>query len=683
MTLAVTHYAITYSFELMSSTLDAMLFWVKIEYVGIVSIPVLLLLFTLVYTERDQWLAPRQIALFFALPIILLLLVWTNRWHALFYSTANVIEVNGFPQLEATPGIAYRINVLYAYILLLNAAILLIRYYATTSTLYRWQIGFLLAGVLIPWMGDIIYVFLLRARNSIDLAPVSFTLSGVIMAIGLFRYRLLDLMPVARSKLVETMQDAWIVLDVQNRFVDLNSAAQAILRQPKSKLIGTNIAAILPPGHSLLACLASGVEHQTEINISMDAAIHCAYDVRLSLLTNRQHQPNGRLLVLHDITERKMAEDALRALNSSLDMSIQARTAEIRTEKEKVDTILRTVKEGIVLTSPELAIEYANAGMLRLINKAESDMLGEPLDAVPIWENVRLWDRIKTSLHKGESWEGEIHLQKQDGRITTCALVATPVQNETGYIMGCIATFRDITHLKKLDEARNQFIANISHELRTPVTNLKLYLDLLDRTSSSEKSLRYMSVLRQQTERLGNLAQGIVSLARLDSSHDISRWQLFSLNTLIPTALSRYESLIKQHQLRVVVVDSDSPQTNVYGDPDWVQQAVAELIKNAVTFSTKAGEIRVELAPITQDKQQWITIAVADDGPGIALAEQEKVFERFYRGTAVSQLTIPGLGLGLSVVWKIMEAHGGRVTVTSQVNQGSTFTLWLPVARSG
>lgn len=132
------------------------------------------------------------------------------------------------------PGIGYWLNIVYGYMLIAATFVLLIRTYITTTTFYRRQIGYFLVGILIPWLGDIVYVLFLRRVGSIDIAPVTFTLSGMVIAVGLYRYRLLDLMPVARSKLVEMTEDAWIVLDINDRLVDLNAAASSILRRKRN-----------------------------------------------------------------------------------------------------------------------------------------------------------------------------------------------------------------------------------------------------------------------------------------------------------------------------------------------------------------------------------------------------------------------------------------------------------------
>ena len=572
MSLCVSLYAVTYSFELLSATLQWILFWIKLEYIGIVSIPVTLFLFTLVYTEQNQWVSRRSVALLFVVPAIVLLLVWTNSQHNLFYATTMVVKIDGYAQLIATAGPGYWLNIGYAYLIMFATVVLLIRAYITTTSFYRRQIAFFLVGILIPWVGDMTYVVFLREAGNLDVAPVLFTLSGLVMAVGLFRYRLLDLMPVARSKLVEMTEDAWIVLDINDRLVDLNPAAAVILRQKRDDLLGEQIQGILPEKHPLLACLSMVGERRWEVNLSSDDFVPSIYDVRLSFLADWRRRPSGRLIVLHDMTEQKMAEGTLRILNSQLESIVQARTAEIQAEKERVEQILQTVQ-------------------------------------------------------------------------TT----------------------------------RDQFIASISHELRTPITNLKLYLTLLEHTPLSDKGQQYQDILKIQTERLEKLAQGVVELASLDSSQGVSGATELPLATFVTQSLTELASAVAAQQLTVHFAEPVVSLPPVYGQRSQGLKAVKELIKNAVAYSHEGGEIFIDLSFCEEDELAWVTLAVTDTGPGIASVEQEKIFERFYRGTAVSQGNMPGLGVGLSLVWQIMELHNGRVTVQSQSGEGSTFTLWFPV----
>lgn len=142
MSLCVSLYAVTYSFELLSATLQWILFWIKLEYIGIVSIPVTLFLFTLVYTEQNQWVSRRSVALLFVVPAIVLLLVWTNSQHNLFYATTMVVKIDGYAQLIATAGPGYWLNIGYAYLIMFATVVLLIRAYITTTSFYRRQIAF-------------------------------------------------------------------------------------------------------------------------------------------------------------------------------------------------------------------------------------------------------------------------------------------------------------------------------------------------------------------------------------------------------------------------------------------------------------------------------------------------------------------------------------------------------------
>ncbi|GJM39960.1 MAG: PAS domain-containing sensor histidine kinase [Ardenticatenaceae bacterium] len=568
--MAVAIYAGGYGFELAGSELTWILFWVKVEYIGIVSIPVLLLLFSLVYTEQNQWVSRRSVVLLFIIPILSLFLVWTNQWHMLFYSSTNIIQENGFALFAPTLGVGYWLNLSYAYVLLAVTVFLIIRAYFTTSFLYRRQLSILFAGILIPWIGDIGNIFILRNQTHLDIAPILFTLSGVVMAIGLFRYRFLDLMPVARSQLVDMTQDAWIVLDTDNRFIDLNTAAESILHQKRTLLIGTKINSVLPEEHPLMAYLGGSDERQSAIEIAIDEPLPCIYDVRFSVLIDWRQRPNGRLIVLHDITKQKKAERALRLLNSQLESAVQARTSEIQAEKEKVEAILHTVKNS-----------------------------------------------------------------------------------------------------------RDQFITSISHELRTPITNLKLYLTLLTYTPLSNKGKQYHDILQMEVDRLEMLAQGVVDLARLDSKQTLDNVHPLSLNMSTRFVLDGFASIIQERQLQIQVKGQDEPLPTVYGEPLSVQQAIRELIKNAVAFSPERGVIRITLRQIEKDDRQWVTFSIANNGPEISGDEQKKIFERFYRGASIDLGTTPGLGIGLTLVQQIMELHGGYVSVTSEANHDTVLTLWF------
>ncbi|RLC59259.1 MAG: PAS domain-containing sensor histidine kinase, partial [Chloroflexota bacterium] len=200
--LAVAVWSLGYALELGSADLPTQVFWAKVEYLGIVSVPVMWLAFVLQYSGREKWLTRRNRVLLAIIPLVTLLLVWTNDTHGLIWSNIGQDTSSPFLVLDLTYGAGFWINWVYSYLLLLLGTLLLIQTLLRSLYLYRGQLIALLIGALAPWIGNALYVSGLDPFPHLDLTPFAFTLSGLAVAWGLFRYRLLDIVPVARDAVV-------------------------------------------------------------------------------------------------------------------------------------------------------------------------------------------------------------------------------------------------------------------------------------------------------------------------------------------------------------------------------------------------------------------------------------------------------------------------------------------------
>jgi len=227
--------------------------------------------------------------------------------------------------------------------------------------------------------------------------------------------------------------------------------------------------------------------------------------------------------------------------------------------------------------------------------------------------------------------------------------------------------------LTELDRLKTKFVADVSHELRTPVTSLSLYIDLLEHGKPEKRDL-YVSKLKEQMARLHKLINDILDMSRLERDRDEGGRSLVDLNAIAEhvSAMERGAAEAAGLTLTCEVTDHLPP---VVARPDQLTRAITNLVANAIKY-TPTGGVRVQ----TRRDTQRVCLEVTDTGRGIPADELPHVFERFYRGKGVSQSTIPGTGLGLSIVKEIIESHGGMVDVRSQVGQGSTFRVWLPVA---
>ncbi len=222
--LATALWSIGYAFELSSGNLEWMVRWAKFEYLGITVVPLAWLAFTLQYTKQTRWLQMKTLILLGAIPALTVILVWTNELHGLIWREVERNTLDAYPTLDVTYGPMFWVNSMYAYGLLLIGTILIFRVFFQAPLLYRRQAGILLAGSFVPWLGNIIYLTGSGPAN-LDLTPFAFTITGFLMSWGLFRYRLLDILPVAHRAVVDSMADGVLVVDAQNRVVEINPAA--------------------------------------------------------------------------------------------------------------------------------------------------------------------------------------------------------------------------------------------------------------------------------------------------------------------------------------------------------------------------------------------------------------------------------------------------------------------------
>ncbi|MBM6403142.1 two-component sensor histidine kinase [Phycicoccus sp. CSK15P-2] len=232
----------------------------------------------------------------------------------------------------------------------------------------------------------------------------------------------------------------------------------------------------------------------------------------------------------------------------------------------------------------------------------------------------------------------------------------------------------DHTHARRVEEVRRDFVANVSHELKTPVGGIALLAEaVLDAKDDPEAVARFAQRIQVESTRLGRLVQEIVDLSRLQVADTLHEPQLVELSAVVAEAVDRVRVAAEAKQIEVSAV---APEVRVFGDPDLLVTAVANLLTNAVNYSDASTRVGVGLRRVGET----VEVAVTDQGQGIPGTEQERIFERFYRVDAARSRATGGTGLGLAIVKHICANHGGEVTVWSEEGRGSTFTMRLPVA---
>ena len=234
----------------------------------------------------------------------------------------------------------------------------------------------------------------------------------------------------------------------------------------------------------------------------------------------------------------------------------------------------------------------------------------------------------------------------------------------------------DRTEGRRLDDMRRDFVANISHELKTPIGAVGLLAEALESASADADQVRYFaSRLTKEAGRLGRLTQDIIELSRLQASDVLEQSELVDVRDVVSAALDR--NRVEADARGIRLVGRSGKRARVTGDPALLTTAIDNLVSNAVHYSPEGSRVGVGA---TVDREGFVEISVTDQGDGIPEDELDRVFERFYRVDPARSRRTGGTGLGLAIVKHVVQNHGGEVRVWSQLGKGSTFTVRLPAA---
>jgi diguanylate cyclase (GGDEF)-like protein len=282
----------------------------KIEYLGSTNAAPLFLLFCLSYTRQTRWITKRNLLILWSVPILAILLVWTNEWHSLIWTAFTPSPQAGSNLYVYHHGVGFFVLIAYVYICNVVATVLLLRTYFHTASIYRRQIIIVVGGGFIPWIGSLIYAFNLVPIAGLDITPIFFACTCLVLAWGIVEYQLFDLVPVARDLLIESLQEGILVLDPRNRIVDMNQAALQLLGLSAIPA-GVEISSFQSKWPVLITTLMEKPELAAEIQLSPEADLFL--EIRTTSILGAKNQLIGNLITLGDITDRKRIEYKLEA----------------------------------------------------------------------------------------------------------------------------------------------------------------------------------------------------------------------------------------------------------------------------------------------------------------------------------------------------------------------------------
>jgi PAS domain S-box-containing protein len=679
MMLLLFEWEISYILHLAGNDFSTKLFWDKVMFIGVVAIPVAWLTFALEYIGRKTWLNTRRLVMLSILPVATFIIILTNESHQLFWPNSTLSFEGGFLLLNNSNGTWFWVHAAYSYILIMIAFVLIVRALLRWPAQYRGQMIWILLATLTPFIANILTIFHL-VPILIDLTPFAFTVTGLGMAFALFRYRLLDIAPIARDIVIDGMKDGMIILDAERRIVDVNRVAQQMIALTgEQQPIGKQLADILSSWPNLMDRYRNLMEAEDEISLNVGETQRW-YALTLSTLLDENKTLIGRVLIIRDITDRKQAERQLQENESRFRQIVENAS----------DLIYRVDRHG--------QITYANPSVVRALGyESEREILGKHyLDFVfpelrhrvrRIYEHqlisktANTYNEVPVTAAAGnEIWLGQnVQLIYEGDQIT-----------------GFQAVARDITAIKQAHDAlriahdqaleanlaKTRLLSKVSHELRSPLGGIVGYAELLQGHAFgqlNEKQHKAASEIIESADYLANMVNELLDEAQLRSSNATLQEKMFSPRQLVQQATSGMDILAQKKGLSFSsYLDPRLPE-QICGDDRRIRQIIINLLGNAIKF-TKEGSVSLE---VTRPEEDCWEIQVMDTGIGISKEAQSYIFEPFRQLQSAVTYENRGVGLGLSITKQLVELMNGKIIVESEPGSGSTFTVLLLLRTTG
>jgi len=319
--IVVIEWAITGALKAAATTVAAKYFWVSCTYLAVTTTPPLFFLFALSFSNMERFISTRNVILLFLIPAATILLAFTNSFHQLIWTGIHVNPVNYSVSFQYGP--FFWVLLVYVYLIMSSGILLVFYSFYQYSQYYRHQVLLISMAALAPLAGNIIYIFHLSPIKGVDWTPVGVGLSGFLLAVGLYRYKLFDLIPVARTTLMETMGDGIMVIDPLHRLVDINTAMKDMIGDSVILKPGVPINDALIGWPALLHCIENGGQGQHREVPAWEQNTNGFFDVKITGLFDKKNAYSGSIIVLRDISERKRLEEEHRELIGELGAALQ------------------------------------------------------------------------------------------------------------------------------------------------------------------------------------------------------------------------------------------------------------------------------------------------------------------------------------------------------------------------
>lgn len=465
------------------------------------------------------------------------------------------------------------------------------------------------------------------------------------------------------STLKQKMMYVAIPLKSQNKIVAVIRTSLPVTSiDEKLTSIQTQIAF----GGLLIALLAAGISLYVSRRISrpMEEMKQGAEYFAKGELSHRL--PHSDLLEL----------DALSQAMNEMALQLEGRIKTAINQRNEIEAVLSSMVEGVIAVDLNECIISLNPAAAKIFNVNVLQIRGQSIQEVV--RNPQIQKFLKKALTSEEQLEEDITLHQEEERILYAH--STPLRDAEAKRRGVLMVINDVTQLRQLENMRKDFAANVSHEIKTPLTAIKGFVETLlhNTVDEPEETRRFLDIIAKHVDRLTAIIDDLMKLSRIeqqDEKQDIRR-EAKKIREVIQNAI---QSCFEKAQASRINIELECEE-NIFAkiDATLIEQAIFNLLDNAINYSREHSVVNVS----AYEKDNKIIINIQDHGTGISKEHLSRLFERFYRVDKARSRSLGGTGLGLAIVKHIIQAHGGRVLVVSTPGEGSTFSLHLPLKQN-
>ena len=643
--------------ELLPFTPSTKILLSQLSYIGISSIAPLFFLFLYHYTQQVDWKTNPWGKFLLILPLLMLVAVFTNSYHYLFWTDFSSIADTSWALIKYHQGPLFWINAFYSYVFMLLGIILLVRQYAFHGPLHKKRIFWLLIAMIFPWIGNILYVFRLTAIEGIDFAPIGFTITCVIFSLVFIKYQLFILKPIAFEYLFSSMKEGVLVFDLEKRLLLINPYAEQLIEN-RNELLGSYAKDLYFLGKSFEEFLSLETPNKIIFPWGHKEQKLC-YEVEKLPLSNYRKEAVGILFQIRNITEAVKREEKLR----SLQLRQQALLDNL-----PFMTWLKDAN-GAYISVNKVFKDTLKLHYSQIIGKTDFDLWPEELAKKYAQDDqeILLGGKQKTFEEQSE----------KDNATYWVETIKAPIFDENGKAEGTTGVARDITDKKNLDLIKDEFISMVAHELRTPLTSVNNSLKLVLDTGIGPLTHEQREVLeigKRNANRLARFINDVLDFQKMKTANYAISFEKARIEDCIKDAIETLNPLAASKGIQLITdLDPGVPEMDM--DKEKISRVLINLANNALKFTIK-GSVTIKTRVLPSGTE--LEIAISDTGIGIKKEDIHKLFSTFVQVAPPEFKTSGSSGLGLAISKEIVLGHKGRIYLESVWGEGTTFYIVLP-----